>query len=107
MSLFAIPFFLLLFNATSQTNPAEPPNLAREVGLRFFVPKSAALLQWERRAESNVYPPDHIGRPLGSTRAHADHGSQLPPTWPWGQDNSPMGSNDFRSTKRNILWAAQ
>jgi hypothetical protein len=79
---------------------------AREVGLRFSVPKSADLLQWQRRAEWNFYPPDHIGRPPGSARAQADHGSQLPPTWPWGQDNAPMGSNDFRSTKRNIQWAA-
>jgi beta-galactosidase len=79
---------------------------AREVGLRLSVPKSADLLQWQRRAEWNVYPPDHIGRPLGSARAQADHGPELPPTWPWGQDNSPLGSNDFRSTKRNILWTA-
>jgi len=36
----------------------------------------------------------------------ADHASGLPPAWPQGQKNSPMGSNDFRSTKRNILWTA-
>jgi hypothetical protein len=57
---------------------------AREVGLRLSVPKSSNLLQWQRRAEWNVYPPDHIKQPLGSARALADHGSELPPTWPWG-----------------------
>jgi beta-galactosidase len=79
---------------------------AREVGLRFSVPKSADFLHWERHAEWNVYPPDHIGRPAGSARAYAAHTSELPPAWPWGEDNSPMGSNDFRSTKRNIHWVA-
>jgi len=79
---------------------------AREVGLRLSVPKSADLLQWERRAEWSVYPPDHIGRPVGSIPAQADHGSGLPPKWSWAQDDSPMGSNNFRSTKRNIMWTA-
>ena len=78
---------------------------AREIGLRLSVPKSADLLEWRRRAEWNVYPPDHIGRPAGTARAAADHKDDLPPGWPWALDNSPMGSNDFRSTKRNILWA--
>ena len=78
----------------------------REVGLRLSVPKPADLLRWQRRAEWNVYPPDHIGRPLGTARMYAEHKSDLPPDWPWAQDNSPMGSNDFRSTKRNIAWTA-
>jgi beta-galactosidase len=30
----------------------------------------------------------------------------VPPAWPWAEDNSPMGSNDFRSTKRHIYWAS-
>lgn len=79
---------------------------AREVGLRLSVPKPADLLRWQRRAEWSVYPPDHIGRPLGTARMYAEHKSDLPPDWPWAQDNSPLGSNDFRSTKRNIVWTA-
>ncbi len=81
--------------------------LAREVGMRVSVPRGCDLLQWDRRAEWRVYPPDHIGRPVGRTRAFADHGaSAVPPAWEWPEDNSPMGSNDFRSAKRNVYWAA-
>ncbi|HEY5910883.1 MAG TPA: glycoside hydrolase family 2 TIM barrel-domain containing protein [Verrucomicrobiae bacterium] len=79
---------------------------AREVGLAFSVPRECDLLRWQRRAEWSVYPADHIGRPVGETRAFARHGDQLPPTWPWAADNSPMGCNDFRSTKRHIDWAS-
>jgi hypothetical protein len=79
---------------------------ARETGLRFSAPKTTDELRWERQAEWSVYPPDHIGRPRGSARAFAEHKTAVPPTWPWAEDNTPMGSNDFRSTKRNIRWAA-
>jgi beta-galactosidase len=78
----------------------------RETGLRLSVPKSADLLRWQRRSEWSVYPPDHIGRPAGGARAAAQHSAELPPTWAWAQDNASMGSNDFRATKRNIVWAA-
>lgn len=98
-----------------------PDLWAREVGLRLSVPRQCDLLQWDRQAEWSVYPDDHIGRPRGHARAVAAHpppseggvggGSTVPPaavppTWPWSLDNSPLGSNDFRSTKRNIHWAA-
>jgi len=77
----------------------------REIGQRFSVPKTSGLLVWDRRAEWSVYPDDHIGRPAGDALACADHEPGVPPAWPWAKDNSPMGSNDFRSTKRNIRWA--
>jgi len=80
--------------------------LARELGLAFAVPKDCDLLRWERQGEWTVYPKDHIGRLLGETRAFARHADALPPTWPWAEDNSPMGCNDFRSTKRHIQWAS-
>jgi hypothetical protein len=83
-----------------------PRLLAREIGLAFSVPKDCDLLRWQRRAEWSVYPADHIGRPLGQTRAFASHPEQLPPAWPWAADNSPMGCNDFRSAKRHIDWAS-
>lgn len=83
-----------------------PKLLAREIGLACSVPKDCDLLRWQRQAEWSVYPDDHIGRPLGETRAFAPHGAQLPPTWPWAADNSPLGCNDFRSTKRHIEWAS-
>ncbi len=78
---------------------------ARETGLRFSVPKRCNVLEWDRRAEWNVYPDDHIGRPHGRATSFADHPDKVPPSWSWADDNSPMGSADFRSTKRNINWA--
>ena len=81
--------------------------LAREIGLRFSVPRDCDVLDWDRKAEWNVYPADHIGRPRGTARAFPETGQRrIPPTGPWSQDISPMGSNDFRSTKRHIHWAA-
>ncbi len=79
---------------------------AREIGLRFSVPRDCDTLDWDRRAEWNVYPADHIGRPRGTARAFPKFTNVVPPTCPWSADVSPLGSNDFRSTKRNINWAA-
>ena len=44
--------------------------------------------------------------PVGTARAFPKLANTVPPTGPWSQEISPMGSNDFRSTKRNIHWAA-
>jgi hypothetical protein len=81
------------------------PLRAREIGMAFSVPPDCDLLRWQRQGEWSVYPSDHIGRDLGETHAFATHDRQVPPIWPWGQDNTPMGCNDFRGTKRNIDWA--
>jgi beta-galactosidase len=80
--------------------------LAREIGLRFSVPRTCDTLSWSRIAEWGAYPEDHIGRPVGNTQAFASHPHAVPPTWAWSQDNTPLGSNDFRSTKRHILAGA-
>ncbi len=76
--------------------------LAREIGLMFSVPKACDILSWDRIGEWNAYPEDHIGRSTGVAYAVYDHPQAVPPTWGYAQDNSPMGSNDFRSTKRHI-----
>ena len=70
------------------------------------MPKECNILQWDRRGEWSVYPADHIGRLRGTAPAFPHHDNVVPPTRPWSQDMSPMGSNDFRSTKRHIHWAA-
>jgi hypothetical protein len=79
---------------------------AREIGLRFSMPLSCGILRWSRKAEWRVYPEDHIGRPRGRARAAIAHPHGLPPSWPWAHDATSMGTNDFRSTKRRIRWAA-
>lgn len=82
------------------------PELAvRELGVRFAVPRRCDTLRWKRRAEFSVYPDDHIGRPVGEARPFpSPHSHTLAgPPWPWSQDSTLAGSNDFRSTKRNLL----
>jgi hypothetical protein len=80
--------------------------LVREIGWILTFPRECDDLRWNRQAEWTVYPDDHIGRPEGEARAIAVHAASLPPTWSWAVDNSPMGCNDFRSTKRHIRWAS-
>jgi len=79
---------------------------AREVGLRLGVPLGMNTLLWKRRGEWTFYPADHIGRNEGSAKAHSAAGAQAPPAHPYAQDDTPLGSNDFRSTKRNIEHAS-
>jgi hypothetical protein len=79
--------------------------LARETGLVLSTPTDCDRLQWQRQGEWSVYPADHIGRLSGATRAFATHGDEMPPTWPWAEDNTPLGCNDFRGIKRHVDWA--
>lgn len=91
-----------------------PEMAVRERGLRFALPRACDTLHWQRRAEFSVYPDDHIGRPVGQARAFPTLPQASPPgkgllrspPWPWSQDTTPAGSNDFRSTKRNLLWGS-
>lgn len=76
---------------------------AREIGLRISVPKSINTLAWNRNSEWEVYPPDHIGRPVGTAipnpkpELNVGEGN-------WSEIPSPMGCADFRSTKRYFNW---
>jgi len=82
-----------------------PEAHVREIGLVWNLPASFDQLSWQRRGQWTVYPEDHIGRLVGETRAFPVEGAseQKPPSWAWNTD--PRGSNDFRSTKYNILEA--
>ena len=80
---------------------------AREVGLVFDLPSPCDRLTWDRKAEYSNYPDDHIGRPKGTAQAHPAVEQIVPPTnRPFALDDHPWGSNDFRSTKRNIYLAS-
>jgi len=79
---------------------------AREIGLRFGVPPWTDTLTWERRGDWTAYPSDHIGRNYGIARAHSGISSGVPPVNAYSEDDSAMGTNDFRSTKRNIKHAS-
>lgn len=75
-------------------------------------PISCDKLTWNRKARWSFYPEDHIGRPVGYALAHdgkpmtGPFGPIMKPSWSWAQDDTPWGTNDFRSTKRNVLTAS-
>jgi hypothetical protein len=84
-----------------------PDICAREVGLQWELPRAFDRLSWDRAAEHSVYPDDHIGRPTGTALAHSPAAQTVPPNGrPFGLDDHPWGSNDFRSAKRDIYWAS-
>ncbi len=84
----------------------------REIGLLFDAPATANILHWKHQTQWSWYPDGHIGRPEGSAPAFRDASAwpkavwgQTPP-WPWELDSTAEGTNDFRSSKFNILWAS-
>jgi hypothetical protein len=85
---------------------------ARELGVAMTLPLSATHLSWWRASDGRVFPDDHIGRPRGAAEAFPSVSSMFlriprvgPPTWTGALDPSPMGCDDFRSTKRNVTRA--
>ncbi len=81
----------------------------RQTGLVFGLPRGFDTLAWRRKAQWSVYPEDHIGRPEGLADAlptAADFEYRSAPAWCWAHDCTAGGSNDFRSTKFNILEAS-
>ncbi len=89
----------------------------REVGLLLELPRDCQLLSWRRRGQWSVYPRDHIGRlqgqasavrraPLSPPAGKAGELVHQPAHHAWHLDSAVTGSNDFRSSKRHIIWAA-
>jgi hypothetical protein len=90
------------------------------IGIAFLLPSAIEKLAWRRKALWSVYPDDHIGRPRGSAPKQLTHPAQsygTKPEWEWSQDTddaflwgktgSPLHqSNDFRSLKGNVYYAA-
>jgi hypothetical protein len=80
----------------------------RQYGLVVYLPRSFDTLSWSRRGQWTLYPENHIGRPLGAAKALSPGREPVfrrEPTWDWKDDQNRLGSNDFRSTKANVLWA--
>ncbi|HEX4488159.1 MAG TPA: glycoside hydrolase family 2 TIM barrel-domain containing protein [Terriglobales bacterium] len=84
---------------------AGPDVLTKEIGFQFDVPLALDRLTWQRKGQWTWYPADHIGALSGDVHAHSGRLPFTVPTWPYGEDDSPMGSNVYRSTKLNILSA--
>lgn len=91
------------FDALVDVNP-------RQWGLVFEAPNSFDTTFWRREGLWSVYPEDHISRPVGEARLFYDglpetiH-PRVAPAWVWSKDFNELGSNDFRSTRRNIWYA--
>ena len=94
----------------SITQPVDP----RQTGVAFHYPPGFDQLRWKRRGLWSAYPEDHIGRTAGQARAVTPDGKPSieigprdnPGNSPWAHDNTRYGSNDFRSTKENIISAS-
>ena len=91
------------FEALENVNP-------RQWGVVFDAPATFNTTFWRREGIWSVYPQDHISRPVGvaSVQNSAVPAAMNPreePTWSWSLDQNELGSNDFRSTRRNIWFA--
>ena len=84
---------------------------SREVGLALPATPAHTTLSWTREGLWSVYPGDHIGRQTGTASAfpagtRPDHvGIDIQSGQPWADDTTFHGSNDFRSTKRDVASA--
>lgn len=83
----------------------------RQWGITFSLPQTMSNFSWKKKGLWSVYPEDHIGRLEGAAKLFYSHsnsglaGPEKKPTWSYSQDQTIYGSNDFRSTKRNVLFA--
>lgn len=81
----------------------------RQIGIGFNLPETFTTLSWKRKALWSVYPEDHIGRPEGTAQAFYPETllnyfqQRINPAHPYSKDGNEFGSNDFRSTKHNII----
>jgi len=84
---------------------------SREAGIRFVLRSACDELTWKRWSEWDVFPEDSICRTAGRAKAlragkrGADPGG-VRPTWPWSQDQTELGTADFRSVKYNCYEAS-
>lgn len=84
-------------------------NGIRQIGIGFHLPATYNTLYWKRKSLWSVYPDDHIGRTEGIAKAfypetRSDYLRQRTiPVHGFNKDGNEYGSNDFRSTKQNII----
>ena len=83
----------------------------RQWGAAFRLAGDCAVLSWRRKSLWSWYPPDHIGRTAGEAQAlppgaRVDPWARRHPKHPWSLDANQLGTRDFRSTKKDVYWAA-
>ncbi len=84
---------------------------SREIGIKALLSADYDEVKWRRWSEWGVFPPDSISRTEGSAKAHRDKKwpdvpPNIKPAWPWSQDQTELGTADFRSVKFNIYEAS-
>lgn len=82
----------------------------RQWGMVFATDDNFDKTFWHRKGLWSVYPSDHISRPIGVAQSFykevpLEQNPRIKPTWSWSKDYNALGSNDFRSTRRNIWYA--
>ena len=83
----------------------------RQYGILFTLPGSFDQLSWQRKGLWTVYPDYDINRLQGSARANPRNLKyvEVPreiPSVMWKESANKLGTNDFRSTKDNIVRAS-
>lgn len=83
---------------------------SREIGIRMLVPAECDTIEWRAWSEWGRFPEDSICRAEGLARAKRDkkwpeQHANVKPMWPWSQDQTELGTADFRSIKFNIYRA--
>ncbi len=91
------------FDALADVDP-------RQWGLVFEASVEFDKTFWRRDGMWSVYPDDHISRPIGEAKLFysglpQEVNSRVKPSWSWSYDYNELGSNDFRSTRRNVYFA--
>jgi hypothetical protein len=76
----------------------------------FNSPNSFDKLFWNREGKWSSYPSKHIGRTQGEAPLFYEGvpekiNPREQPLWHWSMDFNKLGSNDFRSTRRNFNYA--
>jgi hypothetical protein len=84
---------------------------SREVGVKAQLSAEYDQIDWRRWSEWGKFPRDCICRTEGTARAHRDkkwphQPANVKPLWPWSQDETELGTADFRSIKFNIYEAS-
>lgn len=83
-----------------------------EMGIALDIARPFDTLSWQRKTSWSGYAADDIGRPIGVAKASGQtpivgpFGPRTKPDWAWSQDNSAMGTNDFRSAKWHVINAS-
>lgn len=84
----------------------------RQTGIMFTLPRSYSHLAWERKGFWNWYPDNNLAKLKGeadalnpSIKVCGLAGPMTEPANVWNDDQTANGSNIFRATKNNVVFA--